>query len=297
MSNKSFALTGEGTFNYSHLAINKSRLKEFNPKNNWNSTERTFYLSGDTEFQIEIFNPTNDTIGAKVFINNKAISSSYLVLYPGQRVWLERDFDSKNKFKFIIYEVEKNNRIVEKSITENGKLKIEFYKEMEKPVLTYTSYNTYDTNIWKEPLSAPQSPIGPIITCYNSSISYADDGCRGIKGDSGDCGACSAASTLSAEECLLGLSDIAASAAEPKKLEMKETGIVGRSSERSRQEFQNVNVDFEYFPFKIEHMQILPLSEKRITVEDLNVRRYCSRCGKKLKPNFKFCPACGTKVE
>lgn len=275
MSNKAFVSTnGDTTFPYSHLAINKNRLKEFNAKNDWYSSSSDYYLSGDTEFQVEIFNPTNETLGAKISINGKYISSSRLVLYPGQRVWLERDFDSNKKFKFIIYEVEKDNPIVEQAIAENGKIKIEFYKEEKREVLDWT--HGWNNITWTNYNSDPYSTYtaGDTFDLKSNVSSIAGD--------------------------MLGVADTilySSIDSAPTARAMKETGRVGRSENASNQEFNTVSVDFCSLPYRIEYLNMHPLSEKQLTAEDTKIRRYCSHCGKKLKPTFKFCPACGTKVE
>ena len=285
MSNKTLVSTsGDATFPYSHLAINKNRLKEFNAKNNWFSTSCDYYLSGDTEFQIEIFNPTDKTVGIKVSMNGKEIGSSLLVLYPGQRVWLERDFISNNKFKYIIYEVEKDNPVIEQAIAENGKIKIEFFKEVKRepfvwptiqPNITWTNYNYSDWNATPTPYSSFD---------LKSNVS------RGMDSDT-----ISACASMDSAVCNIDDS-VVYDMCEP--LKTKETGIVGRSDNISSQEFRSVaGLDFEYLPFRVENLNIHPISEKMMTAEDTKIRRYCSQCGKKLKPTFKFCPACGTKIE
>ena len=74
-----------------------------------------------------------------------------------------------------------------------------------------------------------------------------------------------------------------------------ETGRVEAGSV-STQEFDNVNIDFEYFPFITEKIKLLPISQKPYTVNDLH-KIYCAECGRKLKTNYKFCPFCGSKID
>ena len=70
----------------------------------------------------------------------------------------------------------------------------------------------------------------------------------------------------------------------------------GRISEGgySSQKFNNVNIDFEYCPFRTEVIKILPVSRKPYNSSDLN-KIYCTECGRKLNPKYKFCPYCGTR--
>jgi hypothetical protein len=73
-----------------------------------------------------------------------------------------------------------------------------------------------------------------------------------------------------------------------------ETGRVEKGS-HSDQEFEYCDIDFEYYPFKTENIQILPNSRKQIRVEETR-RKYCSQCGKKVSPKDKFCSNCGAKL-
>ena len=74
-----------------------------------------------------------------------------------------------------------------------------------------------------------------------------------------------------------------------------ETGRIEAGS-TSNQEFDNVNIDFEYFPFVTEKIKLLPISQKPYTSNDLH-KIYCTECGRKLKTNYKFCPYCGSKID
>jgi hypothetical protein len=77
---------------------NRGRLKIYN--------ENSLYLQDSEEFQIELFNPTYNTVLAKIEINGKLISNSGLVIKPAQRIFLERFLDSDRKFLFETYEID-----------------------------------------------------------------------------------------------------------------------------------------------------------------------------------------------
>lgn len=120
-----------------YLTINKSRTKVFNDN---------VYLKHNTEFEFELYNPLNITIGVRFKINNIYIDN-YLVLYPGKRIFLDCYLNTKNKFKFVTYDVE-NNIDVLNAIQNNGKIEIEFYQHIQQPNYQYystdmncTSYN------------------------------------------------------------------------------------------------------------------------------------------------------------
>ena len=74
-----------------------------------------------------------------------------------------------------------------------------------------------------------------------------------------------------------------------------ETGRVEKGG-RSDQTFDYCDLEFDYWPFKTEVIQILPSSRKQIRPEDTR-RKYCSQCGKKVSPKDKFCSNCGAKLD
>ena len=120
-----------------YLTINKSRCKVYND---------FVYLKDNTEFEFEIYNPSINTIGVKFKINGKYIDN-YLVLYPGKRVFLDCYLNTKNKFKYVTYNVENNNEVLD-AIINNGKIEIEFYNEYKEINNTYTYYNSQEPIIY-----------------------------------------------------------------------------------------------------------------------------------------------------
>jgi hypothetical protein len=86
---------------------NRGRLKIY--------STNTVYLEKGEEFEIEIFNPTTDSILAKIEINGQLIANTGLVLKPAQRVFLERYFDVDRRFKFDVYEVENWEKLKKES--------------------------------------------------------------------------------------------------------------------------------------------------------------------------------------
>lgn len=111
------------------ITVRKQRQKQ-NGKN--------VYLHDRTEFEIELHNPTNDSILAKISLNGSRISNSGIVLKPGQRVFLERYLDEDRKFLFETYEVS-NTKTNQRAIENNGVVVIEFFNKM----IFNSSYNGY----------------------------------------------------------------------------------------------------------------------------------------------------------
>ena len=276
------------------IAIAKSICKEYSTS----SYSRVVYLENGQEFQIQLFNPHNFTIGAEIFINDEKFSN-LLVLKPGERIWLERYLDVKKKFKFSTYEVEGNNKDVQEAIKDNGNIEVKFYKESRNKEY-YPSVTVYNNWVNKNDNITYPSPINVFYnisndlntgnycnytsktsncctnlnTNYTPSISTQDTNCT---------------SSISTQD-----TNYISSISIPDEM-ICETGRIETGSQ-STQEFNNVNIDFEYFPFVTEKIKLLPISQKPFTANDLH-KIYCPECGRKLKLTYKFCPFCGSKID
>jgi hypothetical protein len=248
------------------ICINKSRLKVYNKE-----TSPTYYLEKGQEFQIELFNPTKDTVLAKIQLNGKSISQGGLILKPGQRVFLERYLDVAKKFMFDTYEVS-NTEEVKKAIEDNGDFKVEFYKESQNvnfgSNITYTNI-TYTT----QPSTLTIHGTGNYNSCVNLPF---------------------AGSLTTSNSGTYNLTDTTVLYNTNNTSRSLETGRVEAGS-NSDQKFEYVNKSFDYYAFHTVECKLLPVSQKINTVEDINVKRYCTNCGAKQKPEFKFCPSCGKK--
>lgn len=115
------------------VAINKSVLKKYNV-----DELDVVYLKDSTEFQIELYNPTNGTILAKIEINGKEISGGGIVIKPAQRIFLERYLDDNKNFKFSTYDVGDSEEVKE-LIKNNGLIKVNFYHESYNITSNYAS--------------------------------------------------------------------------------------------------------------------------------------------------------------
>lgn len=270
-----------------YVTKSKQRLKQH---------ENNVYLNNGETFEIELFNPTQGRILAKIELNGKSIGPG-LIIRPGERTFLERYLDDKQgKFLFETYEVsDLNNDTIKNAIQNNGTVSVKFFKE-EVPFafdlvksrlpLTYPYNNTttiqqypytYTTNGFGTGSSGTFTLNSGTITtsAFNSATTmlYNSPVEQGIKKPF-DKGILRSKSALS-------------------KQSINETGEIVRG-EKSNQEFKTVQGDFQYYPSWSSIWKILPQSQKLVTKEDLKV--YCSNCGKKQnKTTDKFCSACGTK--
>jgi len=291
-----------------NLAINKSRIKIYNAT----GSMPTYYLQKGQEFQIEIFNPTSDTILAKIHLNGTAITQGGLVVRPGERVFLDRYIDIAKKFLFDTYSVN-NTAEVKKAIEDNGDFKVQFYRE-SKPNY-FNQYGSTGTITISDYTVQPYYHNG-FGTCnyYNHTVNSPLRGGSGIVNCSSNAGS-SFTNTASGGITITSMGNLhdgsatldwmsneqSPNQARPiKRLFTKsaksiETGRVEMGSESS-QKLQTVNKTFDTWAFHTVEYKMLPLSQKVTSSEDLNVKRYCSNCGAKHKANYKFCPTCGSKA-
>lgn len=235
------------------IAVKKNVLKQYRVDN-----EDVVYLVKNAEFEIELFNPLQENILARIFLNNNEIPGNGLVLRPGERIFLERYLNEDRKFKFDVYEVE-NTLEVKNAIANNGLVTVKFYKEYVMPPIVHRVYNGPWYNY-------------PTVF-YGTSFSLPSTGT--ITADSGASNA-----TISTSGYLFNTID---------------TGIISKG-DSSDQELEYVDIDFQNYPFYTTAVRILPDSRKPYTIEEIKYRKYCTECGSKIKATDKFCAECGTRL-
>ena len=235
-----------------HITKKKSRLKVYNG--------HIVFLNDKDNFEFEIHNPKQKSVLCKIKLNGEYISTSGVVIKPGQRVFLERFLDTNNKFEFSTYEVDDNpqNR---SAIDLNGDVLIEFYDEQQifnHPYLTGGSWGTGWTTI---STGSPYYGDGTFTTSvagsFTTTSNYSNTNVLGSNTSS------------------------------------IETGRVEKGNQ-SNQSFTNSYQNFEYNTCNKIQVKILPLSTKNKDVEE--IRQYCTECGTKIKQKYKFCPSCGNKI-
>lgn len=261
--------------NYVKIAKNKSLLKEYHHEKYNN---RVVYLKDGDEFQIQLFNPEKDTICARIKVDGIDLSND-IVIYPGQRIWLERYTDTPNKFKFKVYSVDGDDAEVKAAISCNGNIDVSFYRKQlsnyklyNEPTIywsldnQWTNFNQYNNN-FSEPYSTCKTSISndsmicePLENNWNTTA-YPTAGTT---------------ATLCSQTVI-------------------ETGKTTKG-DYSNQKFENNYDSFEYYSYRSEHIKILPESRKKFNDTDLR-KIYCHSCGRKLKTNYKYCPYCGEKID
>lgn len=261
------------------VAKGRQRVKQYG---------NTVYLRNGEEFEIELFNPLQTKVLAKIKLNGKYISSSGIVLRPGERVFLERYLDEARKFQFETYEVNGADPNVKEAIRNNGDLEVEFYGEdTSLPLSGWTV--TYNPSYQQQPSwTYYGGSVTPTIT-YTSSHTA---GCKGANGPAGSAGVRGNAGVQSAMfmSCDLGNAELSFAGVPEQPIE---TGRVEKG-DYSNQAFTADTTTFHsYYTWK-STWKILPESQRPIMKENLVV--YCSNCGaKRKKPAHKFCPNCGNQ--
>lgn len=312
-----------------NIAVNKSRIKLYDKQGDL----PTYYLQKGQEFQIELFNPTTESVLAKITLNGNVISQGGLVLNPGQRVFLDRYLDVAKKFLFDTYEVS-NTEEVKEAIVNNGDFKVQFYRESKtrprNPIITLggsrsiyggSNYDRgiirYDsTNTGGYAGSSPTTPNTPLCDTFTTSTTSTYVAGNAVGGSYSTTGLLTGDISTNAfyssnvnysdtlnGEVTMDWMQTEKSVETPKNLtrgiakksKSIETGRVEEGS-YSDQKFTTVNKNFEWFVFHTIEAKLLPVSQKINTAEDIKVKVYCNGCGAKLHKDHKFCGHCGTKA-
>ena len=228
------------------------------------------YLKNGDEFELELFNPTQSKVLAKINLNGKSLGSG-IIIRPGERVFLERYLDEARKFLFDTYEVNGSDPDVKAAIAKNGEVEVQFYDEYKQTWIPpqptiYTYWNT---------------------TLKDSQVLYGSAGMNvGTKGMT--------SGTYTTNSC--GCSEVKASCSKDRdfaSLDSLETGRVEKGS-NSDQNFTYDSTQFNTYSSWRTSWTILPESQRPVMAEDLKV--FCTNCGaKRKKSSHKFCPNCGNQ--
>lgn len=243
-----------------YITKNKQRVRQYGTTN---------YLKNGDEFEIELYNPLQKTILAKISLNGIDISSTGLILKPGQRIFLERYFDKPNKFKFETYEVEDSDES-KAAIALNGDLEVKFYLETEP--LYYQNDTIYYPH-WTPPITYPT--YEPTVFWYG-------------------CGGTTTSNHLMSTSNVGNINYISNAISASNSTRSIETGRV-ESGSYSNQSFKTENRQFDNYPTYSSYWKILPESQKPFDSKDL--KNYCPNCGTRIKKSsHKFCYNCGNPL-
>lgn len=238
------------------------------------------FLNDGDEFEIELFNPLTVSVLADIKLNGQSISKTGLIVKPGQRVYLDCFIDDKKKFIFKTYEIDGSQESID-ATQNNGLLEVFFYKEdvitldnwkskfdtiiVEKwyPVY-YPSYPIYRQNIWY----GTSSPVYGSCVTTNGLNSFGSL----TNGTTFNTGLYSSNSINSSYTTGVDLSNLniggsLSSNSMPINSSL-ETGRIEKG-ETSKQQFTEVEMDFEKHYIASTIIQILPESRKPAEVKEV----------------------------
>lgn len=234
-----------------YVSTRKSRLPIYNGK--------TVYLNDGQEFELELFNPTNRTVGIYIKINGAQTSSSMLVIRPGMRYFLDRYVDEARKFAFNTYQAE-NSAAGKAATASNGLIEISFHNEMEK----LPAFTTFTQPTFTQPYGTTNPYyFGALVNIHDTNVGTLNEMNCCYFSDSSNSPGVTSLSTF-------------------------ETGRVEKGG-ASEQSFSSYHGDFDSSPSHTVSWEIKPASQR---AEKLRV--YC-QCGKRMKNTWAHCPACGHK--
>ena len=275
-----------------NLAINKSRIKKYGK----NKSIPSYYLEKGQEFQIELYNPTQEKVLTTIKLNNNPISGG-LILRPGERVFLDRFLDTNKKFLFDTYKVD-NTKSTRKAIEPNGDVEIAFFKE----IIPTNNFGGVTLDWMVDDLGTGSNNFtdlstGNITNTTLYSNSNLDNGITFTTTGGVSLGNPTSTSNLSVSDNVIGES--LRSVKGSKSLKSKksstpttiETGRVEKGSE-SDQTLCEGSGDFEMTSFHVVRYKLMPKSQKKLSTKEYYTK-YCGQCGAKCKTPF--CAHCGAK--
>lgn len=136
----------------------------------------TVYMNNGDEFEIELFNPTQQKVLAKIELNGKSIGSG-IIVRPGERVFLERYFDEARKFLFETYVVNGDDENVQNAIQKNGDVIIKFYDQY------YSNFDYTYSNIIYDNFNGTFTTLRSFNTTNTTSFNSNDTLCFSSLGD------------------------------------------------------------------------------------------------------------------
>jgi hypothetical protein len=276
------------------ISVNKNRQKIYCRDN-----DKVIYLPNQTNFEIELFNPTEKRVGVKFYFNGIS-NQRLLIIRPGERMFLDRHLEDNKKLFFDVYDVSLTNKEVEKAIQKNGDIRIEFHNEKEKRSGIF--YEIYKQPVYPvypypyNPFNPPTIPlVNPIWYTTSSNHNTSD------VSSSFYCSTTEAASTNLSYKMTSNITSASGEYTVSDDFDSKykksiETGRIEKGEESS-QKFRDTEFESECLPVKTFEYKLLTVSQKELTSDDLKKSKmFCTNCGKKINKTDKFCSNCGKKL-
>jgi hypothetical protein len=244
--------------------------------------QNNVYLNDKEEFLIELYNPLQQPVLTEIKLNGNSISTSGLVLNPGQRYYLDCFIDDNKKFIFNTYDVDDSNETAN-ATEKNGLLEVFFYKESVVNLSNWNRYNPITRTIYG----------GTVVFPYGGAICGGSFGGptyyygNGILGHGSTCGVSGATntgtsvnmgnSTFTSNSAYantsvnMGNSTFTSSACVNNSLNTSsiETGRVGKG-DKSSQKFETVDMNFDSYHISSTILKLLPNSRKPVETKEID---------------------------
>lgn len=258
--------------------------------------ENTIYLNDGNEFQIRLFNPLRERIGAQINFNGES-SSSYLVLNPGEDATIDRFVDTQKKMLFETYQYDSNNSLAENAVAKNGIVSIKFFKEKKNVVYFSSNFSgvlNSTGGTYKNPVIYRGSDLSTGTLNLHDTNVFNTTSLNNTTTISSNTLNCINTSSVSMDNLEFNSDkEVINTKSYQPKTRMKETGRVGKGGQ-STQNFKKIDVEFEYYSFYEITYNLKPISEKS---EDIEIREYCTQCSTRIrKKTWIYCPKCGNKL-
>ncbi len=205
--------------------------------------------------------------------------------------------DNQMNEQFYPHIVVSNTEEVKEAIEKNGDFKVEFYRERVPNYLNTLTINSNTSRGFGGTLinnsGSGSYTTTNLVNGSNSTFTNTSGhiGTTALYNASVDLTNCAGSITLDSMDATLSMDapketkSLKRSFARSKSIE---TGRVEKGS-YSEQKVVTVDKTFDYFAFHTIEYKMLPISQKINTVEDINVKIYCTNCGAKLGKGHKYC--------
>ena len=239
------------------------------------------FLKDEEDFEIELFNPLTVSVLADIKLNGQSISKTGLVIKPGQRVYLDCFIDDRKKFKFSTYEIENSGEALD-ATQNNGVLEVFFYKEdvitldnwqrkFDRVIVEkYYPYNPYPWyNPYKVYCGSGTITGGTVVTTNGNSFTM--NASNGLIGGTTTTSVYNSSNNINCSyTSQVDLSNL--NVAGSLSTNSIETGRVEKG-EKSKQQFTEVDMEFEKHYIASTIIQILPESRKPAEVKQMKTKQ------------------------
>jgi ribosomal protein S4 len=270
--------------------------------------DNKIYLKDGQNFEIELFNPLTDSVLTDIRVNGKSVSSTGLVIRPGERFYIDCFIDDKKKFVFKTYDVENTNES-KKATSSNGLIEVFFYKEETVkinnwrevfiPVIErhyYPVYYPWYRTIWYTntvPFNITTSGTGTItVPLTTLTVSNSSNSIGFTTTSSGTSNTSNYYSNSIEPGTINSASNYYSNSIETGRIE---------KGQKSEQKFSEIDMNFEKYHITSVMYQILPESQKPIETKEIKKEvthnNFCSKCGRKSQKDENFCSQCGNKLK